>query len=189
MREETNQTRKFILTRRFCAVAFSLLLLAGAVTCAICDAAVSNAFTWSLIPMSAMAFAWLVFFPVIRFGGPGMGGAMAALSVFLIPFLYVLQTLIPDNGLVFPIGVRMAVISLVFLWLVFALFKIQKSRKLAAMAVSLLLLVPTCLLINLTLSRMIGGPLLDGWDFLSFAVLVIGAIMLFAADLAARKKA
>ena len=48
--------------------AFSLLLFIGIAVCAICDTAISRSFTWSLYPISAIVFTWLVFIPMIKFG-------------------------------------------------------------------------------------------------------------------------
>lgn len=50
---------------------FSLLLFIGIAVCAICDTAISRSFTWSLYPISAIVFTWLVFIPMIKFGKKG----------------------------------------------------------------------------------------------------------------------
>lgn len=81
-----------------------------------------------------------------------------------------------------------AALSVVFLWSVFALFKRLKTRKRLAAAASLLLAVPTCLLINLVLSKLFFLPVIDVWDMLAIFLLLISAAALFIADLAAKKK-
>jgi len=161
------------------AIVFSLLLLTGIIVCAICDLAISGNFTWSLFPISSIIFAWPVLFPVMKFGKKGICGAMIAFSILIVPFLYVLNCLIETSGLILPIGIRMAVISVVFLWVVFALFKILKSRKLFASAISLLIAIPVCLLINFNLSQFISEPLIDDWDILTFFIVIIAASVLF----------
>ena len=170
------------------AIVFSLLLLAGIVVCAICDMAISGNFTWSLFPISSIVFTWLVFFPVIKFGERGIWGTMIALSVLIIPFLYVLDHLIKTSNLILPVGIRIAIISMVFLWIVFALFKILKSKKRIASAISLLLAIPVCFLINFSLSRIISEPLFDVWDIFAFSIITIAAILLFIKNFAVRKK-
>lgn len=171
-----------------CAIVFSLLLLIGIIACSICDIAISGAFTWSLFPISSIIFAWLVFFPVIKFGGKGVLATMIAISVFIVPFLYVLENLIKVSDLILPIGIRMAVISIAFLWCIFVLFKILKTRKLIAAAVSLLIAIPIYILINFSLSQIISEPLIDVWDILSLSIIVIAAITFFVLDFRARKK-
>ena len=174
--------------RSICAIAFSLLLLCGAIVCAICDMAIAGALTWSLFPISSIVFTWLVLFPVIKLGEKGILGTMLALSVFMVPFLYVLDKLIKTQGLFLPIGIRMAAISIAFLWVVFALFQSLKARKLLAGAITLLAAIPVGILINSTLSKIISEPLFDVWDIMAYSIIAIAAIILFAIDDKAHKK-
>ena len=90
--------------RSRCAVAFSLLLLAGSAACAVINTAVSGKLTWAPFPIVSMAFAWLVFFPVLKAGKKGLFGALLALSVFILPFLYVLSRLLKSNGNILAAG-------------------------------------------------------------------------------------
>lgn len=117
-----------------CTGAFSLLLLVGIAVCAICDMAISHTFTWSLYPISSIIFAWLVFIPIIRFREKGICGSLIACSIFIAPYLYILNKLIGTSNLFLPISIRMAFIGVVYLWLVFILFKTLKARKLLATA-------------------------------------------------------
>ena len=81
--------------------AFSLLLFIGIAVCAICDTAISRSFTWSLYPISAIVFTWLVFIPMIKFGKKGVCGSLLMCSIFIVPFLYVLHRLIRVSDLFF----------------------------------------------------------------------------------------
>lgn len=171
-----------------CALAFSSLLLVGVIVCAICDMAISGTFTWSLFPISSIAFVWLTFFPVIKFGVKGICGTMIALSVLIIPFLYVLNTLVKGSDLILPIGIRMSIISVVYLWGIFVLFKILKGRKLLAGAISFMIAIPVLVLINTSLSKIISEPLIDVWDIITFSIIVIAAVILFVMDFTAQKK-
>lgn len=171
------------------ALAFSLLLLAGIVVCAICDLAIAGAFTWSLFPISSIIFAWLAVFPAIKWGSKGIWGTMAALSVLIWPYLLVLNSLLGDIPLFLSIGVPMAAVAVVFLWVVFLLFLCLKRRRRLAAAVSLLLVIPTNLVINFILSHRIGEPLMDVWDILTFSIVGIAAAVLFIIDAAGRRKA
>lgn len=166
---------------------FTITLLMGAGICAICDMAVSGAFTWSLYPISSIAFGWLVLFPVIKFGGRGVPGTLVSLSVFLIPFLYVLDQLVKVTDLILPIGIRMSFLSILFLWIVFALFRIMKGRKQLAGAISLLLAIPLNLSINLILSKMVATPIIDIWDVLTFLIVGALSVILFFCDFKVQK--
>lgn len=174
--------------QNICTLAFSALMLTGLAVCAVCDLAITGEFTWSLFPISSIIFGWLVFFPVFKFGMKGIWGSMAALSFLIIPFLYVLNSLIKTSPLLLPVGIRTAVVSVIFLWFVFALFRFLRTRKLVAAAISLLAAIPLSLLINLILSRIISEPIVDVWDILTFCIIIAAAGVLFAIDYNAGRK-
>lgn len=179
---------KFNSLQNICFIAFSFLLFVGILVCAICDLAISAAFTWSLIPISSIIFAWLILSPVIKRGAEGILGSMLALSILMIPYLYVLDHILKAGDLFLPIGVRISVISVVFLWVVFIIFKKIRSRKLLAAAIAFLFAIPVHILINVSLSKLISEPLIDIWDILSLSIIVIAAIILFAIDSSIHKR-
>lgn len=170
------------------AMIVSLLLLTGVAACAICDLAISGSFTWSLFPISSIIFAWLIVLPCALSGVRGIRGSLLAYSIFLVPFLYVLSVLIKGSDLILPIGIRMALISIVYFWAVFFLSRFLKSRVLAAVAAALLLAVPVYLFVGFTLVEWIAGPMFDIWDVLSITVLLLSSGALFLLDCIARKK-
>ena len=86
---EKTANRRATSFRNILAIAFSLLLLVGMVVCLICDIAISGKFTWSLYPISSILFAWVVMVPFVKCGRKGLLGSLVALSIFIIPFLYV----------------------------------------------------------------------------------------------------
>lgn len=172
--------------QRISAAAFSGLLVIGVAVCMICDTAISGGLSWSLIPASAIVFAWLVCFPVVRFWEKGIAGSLAALTVCTLPFLYVLGRLL-QNGAVLRIGAPVAVIALVFLWLVFALFWRLRDRRMVAAAVTLLLVIPLGLGINISLSMSIGEPVLDLWDAAQFLAAAVAAAVLLGVERSRRK--
>ena len=168
------------------AVIFSSLLLLGIITCVIVDLAISGTLTWSLIPVSSIVFAWCSFFPAIKYGIKGITVSLIALSVLVVPYLLVLNSLVGSQ--ILHIAIWMAVVGVVFLWVVFVVFKLLKSRKLLASAISLILAIPISLVINLILSRIINEPMFDVWDAMSFAIIAVVAGLLVYLDYAKRKR-
>ncbi len=185
---EKNTKRRLKSLQDIFAISFSVTLLLGIIVCAICDMAISGTFTWSLFPISSSVFAWIIFFPVIKFNKKGILCSMAALSVLIIPFLYVLNNLIKTNSMILPIGIRMAVIGIAFIWCIFVIFKIFKTRKLLAAAISILLVIPVQVLINFVLSKIIAEPIIDIWDTLNFSIIAIAVAALLVRDFYIRKK-
>lgn len=111
------------------AAVFSALLCSAAAVCVLCDLACSGGFTWSPIPVLAIAFGWLVLLPVVRSGPRGISGALIALICSLIPFLYGLDWATGGGSLLLPIGLRTAAVSTACLWAIFLLFQSLPDRR------------------------------------------------------------
>lgn len=185
--EQTIQS-KFKDMKKILAGVFSMLLLIGIAVCGICDLAITHTFTWSLYPISSIVFAWLVFIPAIRFGKKGICGSLISCSVFIAPFLYVLNKLINTSSLFLPVSLSMAAVGVAFLWITFILFKILRARKLLAAALTILLLIPANVLISFVLSKLTSEVLVDMWDIMDFSIAVIAAVLLIIADLLVQKR-
>ncbi|MDE6926821.1 MAG: helix-turn-helix domain-containing protein [Acetatifactor sp.] len=175
-RDENNLSKNMIVF-----ILFSAALMTGIMVCAICDIAISGTFTWSLIPISSIILAWVVSFPVIILGKRGIAGSLAALSIFIFLYLYILGELVEVRE-VFSIGAAMSVFSVIYLWIIFALFK--RTRKMMAWGITILAAIPFLLAVNVTLSKMIGEPVVDVWDVLSVFILLIAAFAVFVCDYA-----
>jgi len=183
---------KMRYTHNIGAVIFSSFLLLGIITCAIVDLAISGALTWSLIPISSIVFAWCSFFPVIKRGVKGIAISLIALSLLIAPYFLVLSSVLVRNNLVddpiATVAIWMAAVGVVYMWAVFAAFRLLKSRKLLASATSVLIAMPVSLTIDIILSRIINEPIFDVWDAMTCAITIVVAGLLFYLDYAKRKK-
>ncbi len=178
---EKSAKRKIVSFQNVLTISFSILLLAGIIVCSVCDAAISGAFTWSLYPITSILFLWLVFVPLIKYGSKGTLGSLTAFSVLIIPFLYVISKIV-DNNLIMPIGIRMSLFSIAYLWCVYLIFRRLTERKIIAMAFSLLLAIPLCIIINISLAGILSVSFFDIWDILSAAIIIVSVIALFMID-------
>lgn len=169
------------------ACVYSVILLAGALICAICNLAVSGGLTWALIPISAILYAWVVFVPIIRFGKKGITATMIAASIATVPFLYVLDSLLGHVRFLPLISRKMALIAFVFLWVVYGIFRVLHHRKQLAAALSCLLAIPTSLMIDFSLAKILGESMIDQWDALTILVLVLLAATFYLGDVRARR--
>lgn len=165
---------------------YTIAMVIGIVVCCICDIAISGTLTWSLIVLSSILFTWIASFPVILLGKKGVLVAMIAISILIVPFMYILSILIKVNE-VFGIGAVMSIISLVFLWIIYVLYYRLKERKLLATGITFLFAIPFTFLINSTLSKMIGEPVIDIWDILSIFILLIISVAFIIGDTLKRK--
>lgn len=181
-KDENNMTKNAVIS-----LLFSATLLIGIMVCLICNIAISGNLTWSLIPISSIVFVWVVSFPSIILGKKGMLISLISLSAFVIPYLFLLSRLIKVKE-VFSVGVIMAVASILFLWVIAAIWnRVGKTRKLIALGMIFLLAIPFMVIINVILSRIIVEPVLDMWDMVSIFILLILAFISFICDYAKKK--
>lgn len=180
-RDENNMSKNTIIS-----IVYTVTMVIGILVCCICDAAISGALTWSLITLSSILITWIASFPVILLGKRGILIAMVSISIFIIPFMYILSILIKVRE-VFRIGAIMSIMTLIFLWMIFLLYHRLKYRKLLATGITFLFAVPFTLLVNTTLSKIIGEPVVDVWDILSVFILLIIAVAFIIVDYAKRK--
>ena len=179
-KDENNMTKNVIIS-----IVFSATLLTGIMVCLICNIAISGNLTWSLIPVSSIVFAWVISFPGIVLGKRGIIVSLISLSVFIIPYLFLLGSLLKVKE-VFSVGAVMAVASIVFLWIIVAVFK-RIERKLVALGTTFLSAIPLMIIVNVILSRMLNEPVLDVWDILSVFILLILASGSFICDYAKKR--
>ena len=179
-KDENNMTKNVIIS-----ILFSATLLTGIMVCLICNIAISGNLTWSLIPVSSIVFAWVISFPSIILGKRGIIASLISLSVFMIPYLFLLGSLLKAKE-VFSVGAVMAAASIIFLWIIAAVFK-RMERKLVALGTTFLSAIPFMMIVNVILSKMIEEPVLDVWDMLSAFMLLILAFVSFICDYARKK--
>lgn len=173
-RDENNMAKNILF-----AILYSLTLFIGIMVCLICDIAISGTLTWSLIPISSIAYAWAVSFPIIILGKRGIFTGLLSLTVFTVPYLFVLSRLTGVTG-VLSIGTAMAFVSILFLWIIAVLCKrIGKTGKFSAAGFTFLAAIPFVFAINAALAKMIATPFLDIWDGLTIFILLILAFGCF----------
>ena len=181
-KDENNMTKNVMIS-----ILFSVTLLIGIMVCLICNIAISGNLTWSLIPVSSIVLAWAISFPSIILGKRGVVVSLISLSIFIIPYLFLLGNLIKVKE-VFSVGAVVAVTSIVFLWIIAAVFHyIGKIGKLIALGTAFLSAVPFVIIVNVMLSKMIEEPVFDVWDMLSIFILLIFAFVSFICDYAKKK--
>lgn len=181
-KDENNMTKNVIIS-----ALFSATLLIGIMVCLICNIAISGNLTWSLIPISSIIFAWVIFFPIIILGKRGIIISLISLSVFIIPYLFLLSNLIKAKE-IFSVGVVMAITSMVFIWVIVVVFnRIGKTRKLIASGTTFLLAISFIFIINIELSKITAEPILDIWDVVSIFILLILAFASFVCGYVKKK--
>jgi transcriptional regulator with XRE-family HTH domain len=181
---EKTVKRKLNISHQILGAAFTIILLIGIVVVSIVNVAISRTFTWSLIPISACVFTWLIFYPVIKRGSKGIFGSFVSLSVLIIPFLIVLEVAIERtvgyDVSVFAYGIRIAPLAIAYLWAGYFLCrKYWASRKLFVIAILILLASPLNYFTNTMVDAMLGQRMIDIVRVLNaLSTAVVGVIML-----------
>lgn len=168
-----NKSIRFIIK-----TVFTIACLIGIFVCTICDMAISGTFTWSLYPITAILFAWLIIIPLFQFKRY-IFMSLISLSIFIIPFLVTLNNIIGQVKLILPIGIPASLIGIAYLWIVYFLFSIKKIKKLYIAAISVLLGIPFTLIINVIISKLINESIIDIGDIISYGIMSIAAVVLF----------
>ena len=152
----------------------SILFLTGIVVCIICDIRFAGGITWSMIPVSSILFTWMVVIPLIIAGKRRILKSLIALSILIIPFLYVLSAIIKVKA-IFTIGAVMAVVGILYLWSLWGIHYRIRTRKMFATGLTILLAIPFNIIANVILAIMLAKPMFDMWDALAvFLLLIIG---------------
>ena len=173
-KEEKKQNKK-----RTIGSLYSGILLTGILVCLICNLAISGRITWAWIPVSSIALAWVISFPVFLLGKRGLLLGLQSLSIFIIPYLFLLSRL-TETKEVFSIGTAASVIFLLFLWSAVAVFqRMGTERKGIAFGITFLSAILCLLITNGMLSKMIAEPFLDQWDVLVIFFLLAAALFSF----------
>lgn len=180
-KDENNLKKNTVIS-----IVYSITMIIAALVCCICDIATSGTVSWSKITLASILFAWVISFPLILLGKKGILVSLISITVFIFPYLVVLGLAV-DNRAVMVIGAVMATISLLFMWAIYLLFRKFKDRKLFAAGIAALMAVPFTLIVNITLSRMIGEPVIDVWDILSAFIILVVAVGFFIGDYSRRK--
>lgn len=186
--EKTVQEKYSTIKLAF-ALSFTALLLLGIIVCAIVDVAITNSFSWSLYPISSIIFAWCVLSPILFSGKKGSVSSMIALTVLIVPYLFVLDKIAAAEGSILKAGAVVAAISMAFLWSIWFIMRCFRNRKMIGAGISTILAAPVCILINFSLSLALTpeAGAFDVWDVLDIVILMAAGLALVCFDLMIRK--
>ena len=161
------------------AIIFSAALLLGNVVCVICNFAINGTLTWALFPISASLFLWPVMLPVLLMQKKGVFISLILFSLLLIPFLFALEKIIGIPSLIMPMGTRISIISLCYLWIIAVLYAKTRLNPFMTTALVLLIGIPVSVWINRVVADYTGQVGTDVWDILAYSIMLILSLSLF----------
>ncbi len=165
--------------RLVAALILSAISFIAIIICIICNYAIEGALSWALFPISSIIFTLLVIIPIILWGKKGITISLIMFSILIILFLFVLERIIGIKGLIMPIGSRISIISIIYLWIVFFLFTKSKLYKYVSFAATLIIAIPITWWINIVSAKYTGQPAVDIWDVMTYSILAVLGIITF----------
>lgn len=139
----------------------------------ICDLAITSSISWSIYPVSAIVFSWLVVLPLFHFGRHKWAISLAVFSVLAIPLLNIILSTAGFAEFFTLIALPTALITLPFLWIIFWLLVYTKMRKWYVAAICMVLVMPVDILISMVLKE----PFLDVLDIMGCLISAFVAII------------
>ncbi len=174
--------------RMMYSIILSSVSLLGIIVCTICNFAITGYLTWALFPISSILFAWVITIPMLISSSRGPLISLTLFSLLIIPFLFILERIIGVNGLIMPIGIRVSVVGIIYLWIIYLLFAKTRLQAYISAAVSVIIALPAGIWINYTISKLIGEPLTDIWDILTYFILISISVLTLVIGYARCKK-
>lgn len=160
-------------------ISISVTFLLGMLICMICDMAITGSFTWSLYPITAIPFAWLIIIPLFQFEKNKVRISLVSISIFTIPFLFILNKIIGSAKLMLLLGIPISLITIAYMWGIYFLLSIKRAVKWHMAAISILLGIPVSLLINYIVAKCTNQPVINVWNVMSYGILGVASIVLF----------
>lgn len=175
-------------TKKKISIIYSILALIGIVVCTICDLGLNSELTWSIIVNSSITLGYLITIPLVNNGKKGILLSLIFLTIFIVPYLLILNNTLDVSESFLTIGISMYIILTIYLWIIYLLFKKLKNREFLWSSISWFLLIIITIIINLILHKMIDEPIIDIYDIIIFIVLLIVSISFLIIDLKTRNK-
>lgn len=130
--------------KRYLFGGISIIFLIAIMTCILCDYVINKKLTWSFIVMISLVASWLLMLPLFKSKEKIVRSLLIVLSIMIIPYLAILSMIL-KSFFVFSLGTSISVASLVGLWCIYGVFLKYVNRKIYAMGIIFLIMIPLAL--------------------------------------------
>ena len=140
----SNTLSKSHKIKRYLFGGISIIFLIAIMTCMLCDYVINKEFTWSFIVMISVIASWLLMLPLFKSKEKIVRSLLIVLSIIIIPYLAILSMIL-KSLFVFSLSTSISVASLVGLWCIYGVFLKYVNRKIYAMGIIFLIMIPLVL--------------------------------------------
>jgi transcriptional regulator with XRE-family HTH domain len=159
---------------KFVFLVFTVFCFIAAGTCVIVNLAVNRGITWASYPLLSVAFGWLTITPAIF---RKLLVSLGALTITMIPFLYFLERVTPSHDWFLGLGLPIAAVSIIFIWVLYLLFRFTKINLWYKFAIATFL----CGVVdNLLISYYVDTFLGTDTSFLQYAISIFSYVVVSA---------
>ncbi|MCD8109928.1 MAG: helix-turn-helix domain-containing protein [Clostridiales bacterium] len=175
--------------KRIILVSFSAAALAAICICLICDYFTAEKLSWSVISAFAIIAAWLVMLPSLTTKGKIVLKTLLVVSIVPVPILVVFALFL-NIPLVFTMGICIAVVSIIAIWIIYGIFRKFYKKLWRALGCALLVMIPTPIAITYIAAYFIPEVSHDITSIIfNSAITLILSLVFFGMDyLSTRKK-
>jgi len=115
---------------------FTISCLIAVGTCVIVNYAIDQRITWAAYPILSVLVGWLIITPTLF---RKYIWSLCMLTASVIPFLYFLERITPVHDWFYPLGLPAAIVGIIYVWVVYLLFRYIKMSIWYQLAISVFL--------------------------------------------------
>lgn len=148
----------------------SVFLLSGSFIASmvslICDYLINKTFCWSLIVVLSITCSLTIIIPLLKLQQNYIKKSLMIITGIIIPYLAGLS-LILNESLIIKIGIPISLVSIIYLWLTYLIYKLIYKRKhmlFLFIGIALILLIPLPIIIIMIASLWVNTVKLNIWD-------------------------
>lgn len=162
-------------------VSISAACVLAAFVCVLCNYAIDHEITWSFIVMISLLLGWFILMPLLVAKEKPAKKALVTASLLIIPYLGALSWIL-DHMLVLKMGACIALVGILGMWCIYAVWKKYVHRKIKAVAIILLIAIPLFCGINGIVDRFIESN--RSWQDTIFNIMTtfLAALFFFVMD-------
>ena len=171
----SSEKSKKYLNYIFLGVTFSLII--SMIICFICDYVLYDSFSWSLVVCASCILSWFIILPIFKSQRDKVKSVIISITLSIIPYLLVLNILLKNN-LIFSLGSIVAILGVIYIWILYYLYTKMKHKKFKATGMAFLLLIPLSLSINHITNYFIGPDPFEVFNAIinTFSAIIIALI-------------
>lgn len=166
----------------------TILFLVAAFVCSLCDFVITRSISWSLYPIGSEVLVWCVLAALLYGKKLRFIAATAAVTVLIIPFLALIERISNSVGWLIPVGLPIAVASLLLLWVFVLLLTFTKINRWFILSMAALLSPALDIFIDFCLKNATSHTVNDPSFGFTLTGAVIAAIAFFISGLITNKK-